>query len=109
MVNDFSTTELNIIKKAIAGRWKDINIHLADIDVAIASNDKKSTLCPAVVWETADCTFVIIKTAEFSYKNLFYYLGSQRFDTGIAQYNDLNECVLSLMKAQANFLLSKRK
>jgi hypothetical protein len=31
----------------------------------------------------------------------------KRFDTGTDEYSDLNECVDSIMKAQADFSLSK--
>jgi len=43
----------------------------------------------------------------FNYKSFFYFGKDKRFDTGIDQYNDLNECVDHLMKAQADFVLSK--
>jgi hypothetical protein len=52
-------------------------------------------------------TFIIIKIAAFTYKNMFYFMRDNRFDTGTDEYSDLNECVDSIMKAQADFSLSK--
>jgi hypothetical protein len=106
MPKDFSPTELKIINEAIGERWKEVEIHLADIEITRTALDEKTTLCPAAVWETADCTFVVIKADEFVYKSVFYYLGSKQIDTGVSEYNDLRDCVLTLMKVQANFMLS---
>lgn len=106
MPTDFSATELKIIKEATSERWKDVELHLADIEITRTAKDEKTTLCPAAVWETADCTFVIIKADEFVYKSVFYYLGSKQIDTGVSEYNDLRDCALTLMKVQANFMLS---
>lgn len=106
MPNDFSPTELKTIEKATSERWKDVELHLADIEITRSASDENTTLCPAVVWETTDCTFVIIKVDEFVYKSVFYYLGTKQIDTGVSEYNDLKDCVLTLMKVQANFMLS---
>ena len=38
---------------------------------------------------------------------MFYFLRKDRFDTGVDEFNDLDECVDSLMKCQADFSLSK--
>jgi hypothetical protein len=32
---------------------------------------------------------------------MFYFMRDKRFDTGTDEYSDLNECVDSIMKAQA--------
>ncbi len=100
---DFTPAEIEIIKKHIANRWKDENygVHLGDIEI-----DGKEQ--PAAVWEHKHYTFVVIKIGAFTYKSLFYFLRDKRFDAGVNEYNDLDECVDAIMKAQADFSLSKR-
>ncbi len=99
---DFTQTEIATIQKHIDNRWlkKDHRVHLGDIEVA--GKEK-----PAAVWEDKHSTFIIIKMGAFCYKSLFYFLRDKRFDTGIETYNDLDECVDKILKAQADFLLSK--
>lgn len=106
MAIDFSPTEMDIIKAATSQRWAEVDLHLADIEITRTALDEKTMLCPAVVWETADCTFVIVKVEAFVYKSVFYYLGTKQIDTGVNEYNDLKDCVLTLMKVQSNFMLS---
>ena len=62
---------------------------------------------PAAVWEHKHYTFIVIKLGAFNYRSLFYFLRDKRFDAGVDQYNDLDECVDSIMKAQADFSLAK--
>ncbi len=99
---DFTQFEIDIIKKHVDGRWKNGNhgVHMGDIEVGGIEK-------PAAIWEDTYYTFVIIKMAAFIYKNMFYFMRDKRFDTGIDDYNDLDECVDSIMKAQADFSLSK--
>lgn len=102
MAIDFTQAEINTIKKHIDIRWKkkDHDTYLADIDV----DDIKK---PAVVWEDASYTFVVLKMEEGVFKNMFYFMQDKRFDTGIDEYKNLDECIDSIMKAQADFSLSK--
>lgn len=106
MPKDFSKEEINIINKAIATRWQEMDIHLADIEIARSAKDEKTIPCPAVVWETADCTFVVAKVDELAYKSVFYYMSTKQIDTGVNEFNDLQDCVITLMKVQSNFILS---
>jgi hypothetical protein len=103
---DFSLFETNIVKDTVCERWNNVDIQLADVEVSRTSTSQ-STPYPALVWEASKCTFVVIKVDEAAYKCIFYYLGTQRFDTGVNEYEDLKECVVSIMKVQANFLLTK--
>lgn len=102
MAIDFTQSEINTIKKHVDNRWreKDHGIHLGDIDVG-------GKEYPAAVWEDRHYTFIIIKMNTLNYKSLFYFLRDKRFDTGVDEYNDLDECVDKLLKTQADFSLSK--
>ena len=106
MAIDFSLFEINIAKDIINQRWRGVDIDLADVEVS-RNSSSESLPYPAIVWEASKCTFVVIKVDESAYKCIYYYLGTQRFDTGVNEYDDLHDCVLSIMKVQANFLLTK--
>ncbi len=107
-IADFTQSEINIAKKLVDNRWRDqpIEIHLADIEIQPKDSDS-AIPHPALVWEDKNSTFVVLKLDSFKYKSFFYFGLDKRFDTGIDEYNDLNECVDHLLKAQADFVLSK--
>lgn len=99
---EFTQTELDIIQKHVDDRWreKDHGIHLGDIAIDDVEH-------PAAIWEHKHYTFIVIKLEAFKYRALFYFLRDKRFDAGVDEYDDLDECVDSIMKAQADFSLSK--
>lgn len=105
---DFTESEIKTIQSVVNYRWRKekIEVNLADIEITKEGEDKP-TLFPAAVWEDKNSTFIILKMGAFYYKSFFYYLTDQRFDTGIPEYNDLYECADKLLKAQADFMLSK--
>ncbi len=108
MTIDFTESEITTIQSAVDTRWKKDKkeVHLADIEIT-KEGDEEPTLFPAAVWEDPNSTFIIIKMGNFSYKSFFYYLSDKRFDTGVSEYNDLHECADKLLKAQADFILTK--
>lgn len=110
MTINFTQSEIDATKKLVDERWKDKNItvHLADIDYT-KEEEETVQAYPALVWEDKNTTFIVLKMGMLTYKSFFYYLKNKRYDTGILEYNDLQECVTSLMQSQADLLLSKVK
>ena len=105
---EFTQSEIDTVKKHLDARWKGENmeIHLADIEYT-KKKEQASAEYPALVWETSQATFVVLKLASFSYKGFFYVGENERFDAGEEEYSDLNVCTESILKAQANLALSK--
>ena len=106
---NFNSSEVTSIQKIISERWQgeEITTHLADLEI-IKEEELEDKSYPAVVWEASNSTFIVIKTAIFTYKSFFYYAkDEQRYDTGINEYHDLHECTSNILKAQANFVLNK--
>jgi hypothetical protein len=45
---------------------------------------------------------VIIKTDQNRYRTQFYYGNREQYGTGIEEYSDLGDCVLSLLRLQSD-------
>jgi hypothetical protein len=105
---EFTDSELTTIQNNLDNRWRKEKreVQLADIEVT-KEGENKPALFPAAVWEDSNSTFIIIKMDNFKYKSFFYYMTDKRFDTGQDEYNDLHECTDKLLKAQADFMLTK--
>ncbi|WP_455208097.1 hypothetical protein [Kaarinaea lacus] len=54
-----------------------------------------------------DCHFVVSKPGKMRYYAQFYYKGSEQFGTGIREFDNLFECVTTLLRVQADHELSK--
>jgi hypothetical protein len=102
-VADFNQAELWTIETTLRERYgTPIEIQLADSEVRLRSTDRELTTCPVVFWQHGECNFVIIKTGDKLYRAQFYYRLHEQYGTGVAEYDDLAECTVSLLQAQAD-------
>jgi hypothetical protein len=104
-IPDFSDTELQTIQSATEQRWSkgEVELHLADVEMSLNSDDRSLTSCPAVFWQVSDCNFVVIKSAECRYRCQFFYNDSiEQLGTGIKEFDELAECVITLLRVQAD-------
>ena len=64
--------------------------------------DRELTECPAVFWQVDEASFVIIKVAERTYRSQFYYRGYQQYGTGAKDFEDIAECVVTMLQVHAD-------
>ena len=103
-IEDISDNELWIVKSALRERYgKDMELQLADSEIRLRQSDRDLTVCPVLYWEHEKCHFVIIKSGDRRYRSQFYYRLYQQMGTGTAEYDDLSECVVSLLQVQADY------
>lgn len=104
-IADFTENEMWIINTTLGERYGStltIETQMADSEIRLHSSDRELTLCPVVFWQVGQCHFVLMKTDEKRYRCQFYYRIHQQFSTGIPEYDDLTECVVTLLQAQAD-------
>ncbi len=104
-IPDITETEQWTIQTSLDERWgKDvIALELVDVEARLDPSDRELTECPAVYWQHGDCHFVIMKTDDQTYRTQFYYGNREQFGTGIKEYEDLADCVVSLLRLQADY------
>jgi hypothetical protein len=51
---------------------------------------------------------VVVKTGDSHYRCQFFYRIHQMYGTGVEEYDDLTECVVSLLQVQADHHASER-
>ena len=102
-IADFTESELWIIHTTLAERYSEtMETQLADSEVRLNPYSTELTPCPAVYWEKDGCHFVVLKTGDHNYRCQFYYRVHQLFGTGIEEYDDLSECMVTLLQVQAD-------
>lgn len=77
-------------------------IHLAETEMRLDRGKTELVPCPTAYWETDDCHFVVVKTGDRQYRCQFFYRIHQMYGTGIDQFDDLTECVVTLLQVQAD-------
>jgi hypothetical protein len=102
-VADLTDNEMWTIQSTLRERYgHDVEVELADSEIRLQPTDRELTTCPIAYWTHDDCNFVVIKTGEKSYRGQFFYRLHQQYGTGIDEYDDLAECMVSLLQAQAD-------
>lgn len=103
-IPELTDLEKSIIQQTIDERWgKDkVKAEEVEVEIRLSPVDRTLTECPAMYWEYEDCKFVLAKTGENRYRSQFFYSVKDRFGTGIEEYTDLGDCVLYLLRLQAD-------
>jgi len=104
-IADFTKTEIWTVESTLKERWgKDngIEFQFADTDVRLSPSDRETVECPALIWQYEGCNFIIIKTGIQSYRCQFFYRGYQQYGTGVHEYDDIGDCIVSLLQVQSD-------
>jgi len=109
-IPDISDTERWILETTLKERYgHEPKLRLADAEIRLSPSDRELTHCPVVFWyDGQGCNFVVFKTGSRSYRCQFFYRGYQQYGTGVQEYDDLSECVVSLLQAQADHAAAER-
>ena len=108
-IADVTDTGKWTVRSSLDQRWgKDtVYLHIVDVEARLDPGDRELPDCPALYREHAGCHFVIIKTSQKRYRTRFYYGNREQFGSGVPEYENLGNCVLSLLRLQADHELSQ--
>ena len=102
-IPDFTDTERHVVQTTVKERFgKPVEVLAADAEIRLFSDDRELTEVPVLYWQERDCQFVIFKVGENHYRNQFFYSVNQQFGTGREEYDDIGDCVLTLLRVQAD-------
>ncbi len=103
-IPDITNAEQWTVRTTLSERWadKEIELQVADVEIKMSPHDRQVTLCPALFWEVNTTSFVIIKTGEKNYRCQFYYRGYQQYGTGKSEFDDIADCITTLLQVHAD-------
>lgn len=102
-IPDFYEAELWVIRNLLTERYReDKELIPADSEIRLSPGDRELTECPAVYWEALPAHFVVFKTGQERYRCQFFYRSQEQFGTGIAEFDNIGDCVTALLRAQAD-------
>jgi len=104
-IEDFTESELWIIRTTLNERYDEtIEPLLADTELRLNPYSTELATCPAAYWERDGCHFIVTKTGDSRYRCQFYYRVHQMYGTGTDEYDDLSECMVTLLQVQADYV-----
>ena len=102
-IADYNDSERWIIRTTVRERYgKEVELMMADSELRLDAGSTELTPCPTTVWEDNGASLAIFKTDEDSYRPQSFYKGHQQYGTGKKEFNDLGECIITLLQVQAD-------
>ena len=109
-IPDFNQNEMWIIHDTLKQRYgKEVDIQEVDTELRLNPHSSELTPCPARYWQADNTHFIVIKVGEGRYRCQFFYRVHQQFGTGVEEYRDLTECVVTLLQVQADHESGRRE
>jgi len=105
-IPEYSQEERRLVEALLAARYGEaVETELAEAELVLALGDVAPTACPTLYWERRGAAFVVAKTGPARWRTLFFYPGDgddEQYGPGRTDYDDLRECVLDVLRAQAD-------
>lgn len=100
---DFTDLERDLICELLYQRYlKPVWPELADSELQLDPASDELTVCPTLFWSERGASFVVCKVAEQRFRCQFFYADDEQYGTGRPEYDDLRDCVLTLLRVQAD-------
>lgn len=104
-IADFDDGERRIVEAALRQRYgKPVDVQLADVELRVTPGDEQLTSCPTLYWSERGAAFVVAKLGGGRWRAMFFYPArpGEQYGAGRETYDDLGECVLAVLRAQAD-------
>ena len=100
---DFTDSEFQLVNQILFERYSRIvPLQAVEVELLLSPDDKLPTSCPALYWSELGCEFVVAKIGDQRFRCQFFYSPSEIFGTGRETYDNLGDCVTTLLKLQAD-------
>ena len=107
-IPDFTEREKQLIKQCLQERYgQDVPIEVADAELMLDQLTEALDTCPTVIWDQRGAHFVVFKTGDNRFRCQFYYTDVEQFGTGTDEYDNLGDCVVTLLQVQADHELER--
>jgi hypothetical protein len=109
MIADFSDNDRQLVGQILFERYgRLVPLQSADAELQLDANSADLTVCPALYWEERGAHFVVFKIGDNRFRSQFFYSDAEQFGTGHPFYDNLGDCVLTLLQVQADHERSQK-
>ncbi len=100
---DFTDAELWTLRETLRERYgHDVELQFGEAEMRLDRQDRHLVACPIAAWSDGDCTLLIARAGTGDFRCEFFYRVHQHFGTGINRFDNLAECVVTLLQVQAD-------
>ncbi len=101
-IADFTESEQQLATGLLQKRYgKPVELQLADSELQLGA-DPELTSCPTLYWSERGAQFIVCKVGASRYRCEFFYSETEQYGTGRDEYDDLENCIVTLLQVQAD-------
>lgn len=109
-IKPFSAREKHLISQALLERFGEpVPLEPVDAELQLNLLKEEFAFCPSIMWRRDGTNFIVFKTGDERYRCLFYYNEAMLFGTGKDEYNNLGDCVVTLLQVHSDQETQSRK
>ena len=102
-IEDFTKNELWVIEETLAERYTDkVETDQGEAELRLDPHATELVPCPVIFWVDSGYNFVVAKIGDRRYRAQFFLRVHQQFGTGIDEFSDISECVVTLLQVQSD-------
>lgn len=100
---DFNESEIGLVTQTLLERYgRLVPVEQAEVELAPGPGAPVPLTCPALYWSALGAEFVVCKLGDNRFRSQFFYSENEQFGTGRDVWDDLGDCVLTLLRLQAD-------
>jgi hypothetical protein len=100
---NFTDSEIKLVNQSLLERYGHaVAVEVAESEVQLDAEGEALTDCPTLYWQERGAHFVVIKLTESRYTAQFFYSETTQFGTGKPSYDNLGDCVITLLQVQSD-------
>jgi hypothetical protein len=102
-ISGFTANETRLVSQALQERYgHPIEPQSAEAELQLDLLKEELSICPTLHWQERGANFVIFKTGDSRFRCQFFYTDVEQYGTGIDEYDNLGDCVITLLQVQSD-------
>lgn len=109
-IKPFSARERNLVSQTLLERYGHaMPFQPVDAELQLNLLKEEFAMCPSIMWKESGANFIVFKTGDERFRCLFYYNEATLFGTGKDEFDNLGDCVVTLLQVHTDQVEASRK
>jgi hypothetical protein len=102
-IAEFTVADRNFVGDILRERYlREVEPEPAEAELRLDPESEELTACPTLYWSERGAHFVVFKLPGGRFHCQFFYSENEQFGTGIDRFDDLGQCVRTLLQVQSD-------
>jgi hypothetical protein len=102
-IPDFTDAEWQLVNQILLERYSRlVQLQSADVELQLDPASEVLTTCPSLYWNELGAEFIVSKLGDQRFRCQFFYSANEQFGTGRDVYDNLGDCVTTVLQVQAD-------